>query len=116
MTALYYITAKTGSRQLSQCPILAQFPLFVLHCCKQFCTTKHSVVEPNPLCVMTVSFTKLEMFARNSTYAVYVMTTSNINCKYFTTFFNGRKGQREQFIIIGNKVGNTSFQKRSICL
>jgi len=44
------------------------------------------------------------------------MTTSNINCKYFTTFFNVRKGQKAQFIIIGNKVGKTSFQKRSICL
>ena len=41
------------------------------------------------------------MFAGNLTYAVYVMTTSNINCKYFTTFFNVRKGHSKQFIIIG---------------
>jgi len=58
MTALYYSTAKTGSKQLSKCPIFAYFPLFVEHCCKQFCTTKHSVLEPNPLCVMSVSFTQ----------------------------------------------------------
>ena len=53
---------------------------------------------------MTVSFTKLEMFARNSTYAVYVMTTSNINCKDLTKVFNVRKSLREQFSIIRDNV------------
>jgi len=52
------ILCQKGSKQTFKMAQFAKFPLFVEHCCKKFCMTKHSMKQPNPLYVIIVSFTQ----------------------------------------------------------